>query len=67
MTSSWISCSCPLTSGTLTSLPVKALTIAGSVTQRIMWFTPVEAISLIFARHSSGLPAIESFSATSGR
>ena len=34
--------------------------------QRIMWLTPADSISLIFATHSSGVPAIESASATSG-
>ena len=38
----------------------------GSVTQRIMWLTPADSISLIFATHSSGVPAIDSLSAISG-
>lgn len=49
------------------SIPEKALTSAASVMARTRWFTPVDAISvLIFSAHSSGVPATESLSASSG-
>ena len=68
MTSSASSCSCSSTVATPSTVcPVKALTSEASVTAAITWLTPVPSISdLILAVTSSGVPAIDSLSASFG-